>query len=69
MSRLIGVAWVWYNTAVANQEESIMARSKHKREKKEETAQEFVERMSAQNSPRNGLSSPLVWVKRRHGGK
>ena len=46
-----------------------MARSKHKKEKKEETAQEFVERMSAQSSPRNGLSSPLVWKKRRHGGK
>ncbi len=46
-----------------------MARSKHKREKKEETAQEFVERVSTRNSPRNGLSSPLVWKKRRHPGK
>jgi hypothetical protein len=45
-----------------------MPRSKHKRVKKEETAEQFVERMKKLNAPLNGISSPLVWVKRRHGG-
>ncbi|MCH8346596.1 MAG: hypothetical protein IIC87_06690 [Chloroflexi bacterium] len=45
-----------------------MPRSKHKKVKKEETTKEFVERVNKQNAPLNGISSPLVWVKRRHGG-
>ena len=45
----------------------MVARSKPKREKREETAEEFVQRIN-QNSgqKRNGLKRTFVWMKRRH---
>ena len=43
-----------------------MARSKPKREKREETLEEFVRRINQQAGKRNGLKKRFVWQKRRH---
>ena len=45
-----------------------MAKSKPKPEKKEETTEEFVQRMNMnqKNEKRNGLKERFVWMKRRH---
>ncbi len=46
-----------------------MGRSKPKREKPEETTEEFVRRMNQMNQKggkRNGLKKRYVWQKRRH---
>jgi hypothetical protein len=43
-----------------------MARSKPKREKREETIEEFVRRVNQQAGKRKGLKQRFVWQKRRH---
>ena len=44
-----------------------MAKSKPKREKQEETTEEFVQRINkAEGKKRNGLRQRFVWQKRRH---
>ncbi len=43
-----------------------MARSKPKREKPEETIEQFVSRVNQQAGKRNGLKKRYVWQKRRH---
>ncbi len=43
-----------------------MVRSKPKREKVEETIEEFVKRINQQSGKRNGLKKRYVWMKRRH---
>jgi len=42
-----------------------MARSKPKREKREETLEEFVKRINQQTVKRNGLRHRFAWKKRR----
>ena len=43
-----------------------MARSKPKREKREETTKEFVRRVNQNGGKGNGLKKRFVWQKRRH---
>ena len=43
-----------------------MAGSKPKREKPEETTEEFVRRVNQKERKRNGLKKRFVWQKRRH---
>ena len=43
-----------------------MVRSKPKREKPEETIEEFVKRINKESGKRNGLKKHYVWMKRRH---
>ena len=43
-----------------------MVKSKPKREKREETTAEFVERINRKVGKRNGLKLRFVWMKRRH---
>ena len=43
-----------------------MARSKPKREKREETIEDFVKRINQSSGKRNGLKLHYVWQKRRH---
>jgi len=43
-----------------------MGRSKPKREKPEETTEEFVRRVNQKGGKRNGLKKRYVWQKRRH---
>ena len=38
-----------------------------KREKREETTEEFVRRLNKTKGKRNGLKRVFVWHKRRHG--
>ena len=42
-----------------------MAKSKPKREKREETLEEFVLRINKKEGKRNGLKQRFVWQKRR----
>ena len=42
-----------------------MTRSKPKREKREETTEEFVRRINQKEGKRNGLKQSFVWQKRR----
>ena len=44
-----------------------MAKSNPKREKREETTEEFVQRINKKEEKRNGLRRVFVWHKRRHG--
>ncbi len=44
-----------------------MAKSNPKREKREETTEEFVRRINQKEGKRNGLKRVYVWQKRRHG--
>ncbi len=43
-----------------------MARVKPKREKPQETTEEFVQRINRKEGKRNGLKQRFVWQKRRH---
>ena len=43
-----------------------MAKSNSKREKREETAEEFVRRINQTVGKGNGLKLRFVWQKRRH---
>ena len=43
-----------------------MVRSKPKREKPEETTEEFVRRVNKESGKLNGLKKRYVWQKRRH---
>ena len=43
-----------------------MAKSNSKREKREETIEEFVRRINQKEGKRNGLKQRFVWQKRRH---
>ena len=43
-----------------------MAKSNPKREKQEETTEEFVRRINQKEGKRNGLKQNFVWQKRRH---
>ena len=43
-----------------------MARSKPKREKREETTEQFVKRINQEGGKRKGLRLRFVWQKRRH---
>jgi hypothetical protein len=43
-----------------------MARSKPKREKQEESIEQFVRRINLPTGKRNGLKQHYVWQKRRH---
>ena len=43
-----------------------MARSKPKKEKPEETIEQFVRRINQPAGKRNGLKLRYVWQKRRH---
>ena len=43
-----------------------MGTSKQKREKPEETIEEFVRRINQKAGKRNGLRKRYVWQKRRH---
>ena len=52
--------------AIKLTEQAIMARSKPKKEKREETTEEFVKRVNKQAGKRNGLRLHYVWQKRRH---
>ncbi len=45
-----------------------MAKSNPKREKQEETIEEFVRRINKTEGKRNGIKRVFVWHKRRHGG-
>ncbi len=44
-----------------------MAKSNPKREKREETTEEFVRRINQEEGKRNGRRRVYVWHKRRHG--
>ncbi len=48
------------------EEQAIVVKSKPKREKREETTQEFVQRINQAGGKRNGLKKNYVWMKRRH---
>jgi len=48
------------------EEYATMVRSKPKREKPEETIEEFVRRINQKGDKRNGLKKNYVWQKRRH---
>ncbi len=48
------------------EEHAIVVKSKPKREKREETTEEFVRRMNQPVGKRNGLKLRFVWMKRRH---
>ena len=50
--------------AFKRREQAIMARSKPKREKKEETTEEFVKRMNLPLGKRNGLKQNLKRARR-----
>lgn len=43
-----------------------MVRSKPKREKREETLEQFVKRINQEGGKRKGLRLRYVWQKRRH---
>ena len=43
-----------------------MARSNSKREKRQETTEEFVQRVNQKDGKRNGVKRRFVWQKRRH---
>ena len=43
-----------------------MGRSKPKREKPEETTEEFVRRINQKEGKHNGVKKRFVWKKRRH---
>ncbi len=43
-----------------------MAKSKPKREKREVTTEEFVQRINQKGGKRNGLRRNYVWQKRRY---
>ncbi len=43
-----------------------MAKSKSKKVKREETTEEFVQRMNQKVGKPNGLKLRFVWMKRRH---
>jgi len=47
-------------------EHAILARSKPKPAKREETTAEFVQRVSRKGGKTNGLKLRFVWIKRRH---
>ena len=48
------------------EEHAIVARSKPKQEKREETTEEFVQRINQKVGKPNGLKRRFVWMKRRH---
>ncbi len=48
------------------EEHVIVAKSKPKKAKREETTEEFVQRINHKNGKPNGLKLRFVWMKRRH---